>query len=338
MRVSYWTGWLDPHLVAVSKEVHQLMRRFPGSYAIGISTHYSLKMSLRDRSFGVHPNLYQFVRPFFGLVERRFDVSHVYTSLGDWHFLNVLGRRPIVLTLTQPGTPAEQRLLDKVEHVVAETERLAESASRHGVPPAKVSVIYPGVDLDLFTATPPPPTPWKCLFASSPENEDEIHSKGVDLLLEAATRMSDVEFTILWRPFGAAADVALQRLEPMAPRNVTLIKGRIPDMHRFMAKFHFVLAPFRTVGKPCPNSILESLALARPVLVSDFVDIGPLIESAGAGLAFSQGVHDLCGAIEHLCDDYAFFQRNARRCAERHFDLQRTVDSYRKVYERVVRH
>jgi hypothetical protein len=154
VRVSYWTGWLDPQMVAVSKEVHQLMRRFPGSCAFGISTHYSLKMSFRDRSFGIHPRFYQLLRPFLGALERRFDVSHVYTSLGDWHFLNALGHRPIVLTLTQQGAPANAELLKKLCHVVAETEQLADAAIRQGVPVQKVSVVYPGVDLELFVPSP----------------------------------------------------------------------------------------------------------------------------------------------------------------------------------------
>jgi phosphatidylinositol alpha-1,6-mannosyltransferase len=54
MHVNYWTGWLDPELLAVSREVHQLMRRFPRSCAFGLSRNYSFKLSFRHRSFGVH--------------------------------------------------------------------------------------------------------------------------------------------------------------------------------------------------------------------------------------------------------------------------------------------
>ena len=43
-RISFWTGWLDPQMVAVSKEVFQLLRRFPGSRAFGISPHYLLRL------------------------------------------------------------------------------------------------------------------------------------------------------------------------------------------------------------------------------------------------------------------------------------------------------
>jgi glycosyltransferase involved in cell wall biosynthesis len=271
--------------------------------------------------------------PLFRLIERRFDISHVYTSLGDWHFLNALGRRPIVLTLTQHGVPASAKLLTKVSRVVAETERLADAAIAHGVPPERVSVIHPGVDLDLFVPRLAPALPWKCVFASSPENVSEIKTKGVDLLIETARCLPGVEFTILWRPFGKAADIALDQVQASAPANVRIVKQRVPDMHRFLSGFHFAIAPFRTVGKPCPNSILESLALARPVVVSDFVDIGPLLEREGAGRVF-QGTPESCAAaIMKLCDDYDAYQQRARPCAELHFDFRKTSEAYLKIYQ-----
>jgi glycosyltransferase involved in cell wall biosynthesis len=333
MRVSYWTGWLDPQMVAVSKEVHQLMRHFPRSWAFGLSTHYSLYASWRRRSLGLHPRFYGFARPLLGVIERQFDISHVYTSLGDWHFLTALGRRPLVLTATQQGTPASPQLLRKVDRVVVETERLAADALSYGVDPQRLSVIHPGVDLDVFRVAPVPAPPWKCVFASSPENEDEIHTKGVDLLLDAAAARPQIEFTLLWRPFGPAADRALERVRQRAPVNVILRKERIADMAEFLSRFHFAVAPFRSVGKPCPNSILEMLALGRPALVSDFVHIGDLLEREGAGLAFACTPESLVAAVDRLCAGYDAIQRGARACAQRHFDLKSVTAAYRRVYE-----
>jgi glycosyltransferase involved in cell wall biosynthesis len=333
MRVSYWTGWLDPQMVAVSKEVHQLMRQFPGSWAFGLSTHYLVYASWQRRSFGLHPRFYQVARPVLGILERQFDISHIYTSLADWHFLAALGHRPLVLTMTQHGIPGTPELLGKIDRVVAETERLAADAVQHGVDPQRVSVIYPGVNLSQFRATQPPGRPWKCVFASSPENETEIHTKGVDLLLEAAAARPHIEFTFLWRPFGRAADQAFERVRERAPVNVVLRKERIADMAEFLGQFHFGIAPFRTVGKPCPNSILEILALGRPALVSDFVHIGDLLEREGSGLSFACTPESLVNAIDRLCDGYGALQLGARPCAERHFDLNQVTAAYRGLYE-----
>src|SRR5687767_6649068 len=125
MRISYWTGWLDPVMVAVSKEVFQLLPHFPGSCAFGLSHHYLMRVSLSHRAFGLHARAYPLLRAMAPIVERCFDVSHVYTHLADWHFLRALGRRPVVLTVTQKSNGANPTLLSSVHHVVAQTEGLA---------------------------------------------------------------------------------------------------------------------------------------------------------------------------------------------------------------------
>jgi glycosyltransferase involved in cell wall biosynthesis len=335
MRIGYYCGWLDPEMVAVSKEVFQLLNHFPGSFAFGVCDRYLVTLSLARRSFGVHTRFYALFRQAMRFLERRFDVSHVYTGLQDWHFLNALGRRPIVLTMTQRGDSPAPELLRKVAHVVAETEPLAAAAVRAGIPEERVSLIYPGVDLAQYQPAPPPPQPWKGLFASSPENEEEIYTKGVDLLLDLATLEPGLELTLLWRPFGSASDRALARVVERGLANVRVVRGRIPDMHRFYEQFHFTVAPFRSVGKPCPNSILESLAAGRPVLVSDYVDIGGLVEREGAGLSFARTAEELRRAFHRMCMHYASLQPGARRCAERWFDLRHTLRAYEDVYERV---
>lgn len=337
MRISYWTGWLDPLMVAVSKEVFQLLRHYPGSRAFGISSHYWVTWSPANRSLGLHPRLYPLFRLLVPLLERQYDISHVYTALGDWHFLNVLGRRPIVLTLTERGEPADRRLLDKVAHIVAESEPLADTALQAGVSPERVSVIYPGVDLALYKSTAPPPRPpWKCLFASTPEREEGVVGRGVDLLLDLAAAEPDLEITMLWRPFGRGSDAAATKILERGLPNVRLRHGRVPNMQEMFGQYHFTVAPFRTVGKPCPNSILESLACGRPVLVSDYVDIGDLLTREGAGLVFPTTVEGIRAAYHGLCKNYERMQAAARPCAEKFFDFQDTLRAYDGVYERVL--
>lgn len=335
LRISYWTGWLDPTMVAVSKEVFQLMHHFRRSYVFGISSNYRLKYSRVDRSFGVHPLFYPLFKRAIPFLEDRFDVSHVYTSLGDWHFLNALGRRPIVLTMTQNGSTGNPALLRKVARVVAETERMAEAAVVAGVPRERVSVIYPGVDLSLFQDSPPPPLPWKCLFASSPENPEEIHTKGVDLILELARREPELEITIAWRPFGKESDAALELIRSEGLSNLHILAGRVADMHSLYKRFHFTIAPFRSVGKPCPNSILEGLACGRPALVSEYVDIGDLIQREGAGFVFPRSADGIVEAFRRLRDSYPLLQQRARPIAHAFFDLANTVAQYGEVYKLV---
>jgi glycosyltransferase involved in cell wall biosynthesis len=334
-RVIYWCGWLDSQMVAVSKEMGQLMDAFPDSLAFGISTHHTIAVHPFTRRFGVHPALHPAVRPIIRLLERRYDINHVYTGLADWHFLSVLGRRPIILTVTQRGNPGDGRLLRKVHHVVAESETLAADARRAGVANHKISVRYPGVDLAAFPEAPPPPRNgvWRCVFASSPEDLSEVESKGLALLIELARLEPAFNLTVLWRPFGQHSDHALEAVRADAPANVTFKPGRAPRIQNEYAQAHFVVAPFKTVGKPAPNSILEGLATGRPGLVSAYTDLGDLLEREAAGVKFTPVVDDLRRAFHHLCENYERLQSNSRSCAERHFDLDDVVRHYATAYQ-----
>jgi glycosyltransferase involved in cell wall biosynthesis len=333
-RVIYWCGWLDPQMVAVSKEMCQLMQAFPKSMAFGVSSHHRLAFHPWQHRFGVHQALYPLMKWSLPYLERRFDLNHVYTSLADWHFLNVLGQRPIVLTVTQRGVPADGRLLRKVRRVVTESEALAEDARSAGVPDDRVSVIYPGVDLETFRAVPPPPVGrWKCLFASSPENMAEVHTKGLDLLLQLAERDPSFELVVLWRPFGPGSDDALREIRARCGTNVQIHAGRVANIHEFYAASHFVVAPFRNVGKPCPNSVLEGLAVGRPALVSESVDIGCFLERERVAVRFPCTIEGIQGAFVTMCREYTTLQANSRSCAVAHFDLAQLIRRYSDVYD-----
>lgn len=324
-------------MVAVSKEIHQLRGRFTRSSQFALGSHHVIACSLARRAFGVHMSMYPIARCLIPAIERLFDLSHVFTGLADWHFLNVLGKRPIVLTVTQDGRPSVLRLLRKLSHVAAESEQLAQLAIELGVPKEKVSVVYPGVDLQAFRETPPSPAPpWRILFASSPENSSEIITKGVDLLLELAAAEPQADVTILWRPFGQRSRAALKNVKARGLSNVRVVYGRVNDIGRYFAETHVVVAPFRTVGKPTPNSVLEGLASGRPAIVSHRVDIGSVLESEKAGIWCEATGPEFIGAFRRLRDNYPAFQRNARACAEKHFDLEVMLYKYDEIYRTAV--
>jgi glycosyltransferase involved in cell wall biosynthesis len=337
-RVIFWCGWLDPQIVAVSKEMFQLMSAFPESMAFGVSPHHRLAFDRKRRLYGLHQSAYPVVRWLLPALERRFDLNHVYTSLADWHFLDMLGRRPIVLTATQRGAPENTHLLSKVDHVIAESEPLAADAERLGIPPGKVSVIYPGVDLDVFRETPPPPSAdrWKCVFASSPENLSEVHTKGLDLLLELARRDPTFDLTVLWRPFSRRSDETLREVRSRCGDNVHIHAGRVSNIQSFYEAAHFLVAPFRNVGKPAPNSVLEGLAVGRPALVSESVDIAGLLERAGAAVRFECSIDGIQQAFAVMKRDYQSLQPNCRPLAREHFDLEVMTRRVGEVYDRVL--
>jgi len=118
--------------------------------------------------------------------------------------------------------------------------------------------------------------------------------------------------------------------------NVHINVGRVPRIQAFYEAAHFSVAPFRTLGKPCPNSVIEALAVGRPALVSHYVDMGQVLEKDRAGVRFAPEIDALQLAYRTLCANYVELQANSRRCAETHFSLEAVIRHYTRVYDAVV--
>ena len=84
--------------------------------------------------------------------------------------------------------------------------------------------------------------------------------------------------------------------------------------------------------KPCPNSIMESLAAGKPVLVSHNVGISDLIAEEGCGLVFKPEFDDILDKINEIKHNYSHYQSKARQTAEKYFSLTRLVKQYTQLY------
>ena len=303
----------------------------------GLSPHYSLQYSKAEGYVGGHVRFFPILRHLLPVVEKRFDVSHVYTHLGDWHFLRVLGARPIVLTATQKSNHSHTELLQKVSHVVVQSERLKRQALSFGIPENRVLLLYPGVDLNTFTpvATLPSGPPWRCIFASSPETPEELVTKGVDLLLDLAERCPDIEIDMLWRPFGKGSEDAYAIVQQRGLRNVIVQPGRVRRIEEAYRKAHFTVAPFRSVGKAMPNSLLEGFACGLPGLISNSVDLSEVVQREGIGVVFEPNVDSIISGFHELVRHYPQYQKRTRDCAVSLFDIRKVFRTYHDLYAAV---
>jgi glycosyltransferase involved in cell wall biosynthesis len=340
-RILYCTGWLSPGLEGTSSEVFGLRRSFPSSWILGLSRSYRVRASIRHRYLGLHVRLYPLYRLIAPLLERRASISHVYGSIGDWHLLRVLRRRPIVMTVAVTANALDPRMYERVRRFVIHGEDTAADLARVGIDPALVQVVRPGIDLERFTPTPPPPLArgdrFRILFATAPTELDGIRARGVDLLLDVADRLPDVDLHLVWRPWPGAQAVVDRFVGSRPRQNVQVTLGAIPDMARRYEACHATVAPFRIREdmKVCPTSLCESLASGRPVIVSSKVGIAALVDAEACGVVADPTVEGLCQAIETLRRGYARLQAGARRTAERHFDGARCAEAYARIYSAV---
>jgi glycosyltransferase involved in cell wall biosynthesis len=333
--VTYWTGIWDPGREAVSGQVEALRRGGQRGIVVSYSRGQRSALCLRDSVIRLSRRQYPTLRALSMMLEPLGRVTHVVGGLGDWHLLRSVGRRPVLLTVAVPGSLVASDFLGKVSLFAAESESLRDDLITMGVPPDRIRIVYPGIDLDRFSPSPAPASgPFRILFASTPSNVRELHVRGIPLLAELARAVPDVEVVVLWRRWGnqQAAREALERLSP--PRNLTIVFRDSTDMAAEYRHCHAVACCYAAgFGKSCPNSIVEGLASGRPALVTSAVGISGLIARWSAGVVTERTLEGLVRGLAELRARSEELSRNARALAVEQFDVDVFRDRYRVLYE-----
>jgi glycosyltransferase involved in cell wall biosynthesis len=322
---------------AVAAEVAVLRREFPSSVSWGLHPHRWVLLSPR-RGYCLNPRLNLLFRFATRVLEPAFQLNHVFGSLADWFYLQGVRCRPTVLTMAAFGPPVPKPLLDRVERFVVEYPAGRDYLEKVGIDRDRIRLIFPPVDLRKFTPTPAPPGPFTVLFASSPDQESWLPARGVPQLLDAAAARPHMRFRLLWRPWGDSLDRVRRWVAERGLRNVELRVGCWSDMAGHYRGAHATVAPFTDPErcKPVPNSLIESLACGRPVLLTERTGLAAVVREAGAGLVCPPTGEGLAEHLDRLRAEWRRYARNARRLAERRFGTEKFVAGYRRLYAEVL--
>jgi glycosyltransferase involved in cell wall biosynthesis len=336
-RLTYWTGVWEPAREAISKEVAWLRTALaPGSLVVSF-THQRTALDIAGRVCRINAHHWRLFRAVAFGAERLGHVNHVFGGLGTTeHFLRPLGRRPILFTVVIAGQPSSREIYRKVSHFVAESRELRSALIDAGVEPDRIDVIYPAIDLQKYSLTPPPAGPFTLLFASSPPDAGEIEGRGVRLLVELARVRPDVQIRVLWRRWGQIGEAMRQIGAWQPPENFQLDVRDASDMAAMYASVHATVCLFAPgTGKSAPNSVVEGLACGRPALLSEGCGIADVVAEWDAGRVADRQVQTLSFALSDLQRNYERARRQARALAEREFDRVTTLSRYAAIYERL---
>jgi glycosyltransferase involved in cell wall biosynthesis len=340
-RVAYWTtSCLEPEWEAVSKEVLDLAEYFGNGSIVAVSPHVSLRYRWKERSFGINSRLYHLLRVLAPIVEGRSDINHIYSEISPWVLYRNLKNKPLVLTIASEKGFGVSEFLERCKYIAVQTERMKESLIDAGLDKKRIGLIYPGIDLGMFSARASARKSMrvKLLFATMPRARDELEGRGVYFLLEMAKRFPEIDFHVLSRPWkrgytslqGVTDYLGGSRIE-----NFKITNNAVSDMAAVYREHDFTVIPYmsRDGGKECPRSFIESLGCGVPVLVSDIAAISSFVSSNACGCTFAPNADGFGTALESGLRKYAYLSRNASSTAERCFDRNTTFRKYSEVYE-----
>lgn len=260
---------------------------------------------------------------------RRERIDTVYfTDVATWHWalplLRVAGARWIVshdhtsghrdpptgvkraikwLRARLPGMTADRILT--VSEFVAKRQRDVALA-----PPSRVFPILNGLSLPpLDSIEPPPPDEWdgqQPMIVCACRAADE---KGVDVLMRAFDRVQGTWPASKPRPLlmyigDGPAMAALRALrESLASSASIRLLGYRRDVQRWLSRATICVVP-SVWEDACPLSVLEAMALGKPVIASAVGGVPEEINTPDVGILVPKGdVEHLAAALRALLDD-----------------------------------
>jgi glycosyltransferase involved in cell wall biosynthesis len=339
-KISYFLHDFTPDREALSKETEILYSHFDSYNDFQVAVHdISTKFKMRfSKSRVCYPDWMLPLGYFFTRhLQNHSDLIHIVGSVTGRIYLKILNRKPVVLTnasaIIMNRVESCKTYWSKLDRIVVECNRDKKILLECGVPPERLQLIYPGVQLPEVT-TPKIGKKFKILFASAPISNasEEFSSKGLDLILKVAAEIKDCDFTLLWRK--KHLDRIKDQIDTLKLKNVVLQDEIVSDVMQFFEQSNAtILVPTKEDAcKPCPHSIVESLAVGRPVIVSRFVGIADLIQQEKCGVVCDGVKENLLAAIEKLRTSYSVYQRRCRVTAEHYFSSSKFIHQYEKLY------
>jgi glycosyltransferase involved in cell wall biosynthesis len=339
-KIVYFTNGYRPDCEGVSRELRILCEHFsqiPQTrvFMHDLADHWRFGLK---RNFVSYPDrLLPLGYPLLKYLERTADLVHIYGSVTGRLYLKLINKKPSILTSTsalirkrlEQCAPAWKSF----DVIVLESERDLHTLRQAGLDPVKIRLIYPGVPMHNI---PPPPDniPFTILFASAPIAKDprSLRRRGVNLLIKAAMKLQDCRFIFLWRR--KHIRTLRQMLSEANLSNIKVIDKIVPGIESLLHGVHAtILSPEdQDDCKPCPYSLIESLACTRPVLASNQVGISDLIEKETCGIVFSPDPDDIADAVHKMQNSYENYRKNTSSTVLKYFSTKKFLQSYNHLY------
>jgi glycosyltransferase involved in cell wall biosynthesis len=336
-RVRYWVFNYMPEWEAVSKEITTLLDGLDGpieSSLVSLNTaDRRLRLTGRVRRIPLPHGLALY--PLLRRLASNAGVNHLFASAAERWLSPLVTRHTSVLTIAK-GSGSLEKIERNVEQlrrfraVVVQSDRDRDLMRQLGVPDASMHLIRPGIPLATYREA---AHGFTILFASSPLSAGDFLSRGVHLIVRAASRLPDVRFLLVWRRRHLGKLRSL--IADAGVGNIDVENGLIADMGAVYDRVHAAVLPALEHRSfiPAPRSGLEALAHGKPLLVSSLVAIAGDLRAASAGLVFEPTVEGLVEAVRQLRRDYDTLQSRTQRYLQENFSPSVHLELHRRLYQ-----
>lgn len=221
--------------------------------------------------------------------------------------------------------------------------------SRHPWLSEKLSVIYNGVDTDLFKSSPGVRVAQNelnllAIGRVGPEKNPLNLIKALHLFyckwgwVPSLTWVGREDQTREGRKYGKKVKHLLDSMPEI--KNKVLFPGENKAIHTLLAQHDALIHPSFYEGMP--NVICEALCSSRPVLASDVSDNGRLVEEGERGFLFNPHEPEtIVSAMKRLTDlspeKWERVSANCRRYAEENLSVDKLVSQYESLFQKTLR-
>lgn len=257
---------------------------------------------LRNHFGGFEDNLYPLGKPSAGFprflygwhvlarlrrLQREITLNHVFApGLYDYPVLRLL-RKPVIYSVTASvRSDMNWKTAGKLKTmagIIVNNDRDYQMLRCLNF--NNVYMVRPGIDTSMVSKNILPlQDELILLMASAPWERSQFTTKGVDLLLDATRQLPFLKLIFLWRGLSYAA--LMQRIQQYGVEKQVTVYNEKVFIGDILQRVHgtVLLAENAMLVKAFPHSLVESLAAAKPVIVSSAIAMADYVRENTCGV------------------------------------------------------
>lgn len=337
MRINYLTPVPHPAIAgtdALFNEMEVLKNRIGGEL-ISIFPYKKRGRYFPGKLFGF-PKYFQIKAS-----EAKSDINHIYApELALFPIYSFL-KKPIVYNVVGSISPTVElpplSQLKRFKKIIVSNERDYQLLKDRKVEQAHI--IPTGIDQTKFSSQSLPlGDELVLMMASAPWMASQFQSKGIHLLLQALQGLAGVKIIFIWRGLMAGQMRALIAQYQVADK-VTFVNEKVAINNYFKQIHGTILITNKSEDvKAYPHSLLESLTVSKPIILTDKIPMSKLVSEQQCGLVLNSfTVASLIACIQQFKTNYATLAQRTQQMDKSSFSVETMTKQYMAMYEEVLK-